>query len=665
MPSAPESTDEILQEAMRLHQAGRLAEAEARYRQILAREPGHAASLHYLGLLAYGAGQYQNAANLITRSVRANDGDAAAWSNLGNALTMLTRISDAEAAFRHALDVDPEFADAAFNLGNTLRQQQKYASAVDSYGRAIAANPMHTGALNNLALVLDEQGKTEAAAKAYILLADALQDLGRGGDAVKAYWQSLDRVPNPGIEIMAALLTPVIPASTAEIDESRQRVTTALTTLSDRGIALRDPLPYGSGTIFYSAYQGRNDRDLRTRLAKFYLGASPELGWVAPHCVNYSGPSGRIRVGVASRFLRPDHPIGKHFGAIADRFDANRFEVHRFGFGQPAFSPAPSETILPHDDLATMRERVAEARLDVMFYPDIGMEPCTYFLAFSRLAPVQCVTFGHPVTTGIPNIDYFISSASLEPPGAQQHYSETLVLLDGIPSVIQRPEPTGAAPRREDFGLPANARLYACAQNPIKFHPDFDTVVASILRRDPQGVLVLFDANKNDFWNRLLLQRFQHSMPDVVARVVVVPFLKFGAFLGFLATVDAVLDTPYFSGGTSTYEAFALGIPIVAWEGEFARGRQTAALYRKMGITELIASSTDRYVNLALRLAQDKAWRAQRQADLMQRQDILYDNDAAIDELGRFFVEAVAAAAQGRKLSAWPLRKDSGANAAT
>jgi predicted O-linked N-acetylglucosamine transferase (SPINDLY family) len=651
---------DFLQEAVRLHQAGRHAEAETRYRAILAREPANADALHYLGLLAYGAGEYDRAADLLQQSVRANDGNAVAWSNLGNALAMLARLPDAEAAFRRALRVDPGLADAAFNLGNTLRQQQKYASAVDSYGRAIAANPMHTGALNNLALVLDEQGKTEAAAKAYILLADALQDLGRGGDAVKAYWQSLDRVPNPGIEIMAALLTPVIPASTAEIDESRQRVTTALTALSDRGIALPDPLRYGSGTIFYSAYQGRNDRELRTSIAKFYLGANPQLGWTAPHCVNYAGPDDKIRIGIVSWYLRPDHPIGKHFGAIASRLDTSRFEVHRFAFDHPDSMPVSGTTMLPVDDLAAMRERVAAARLDVLFYTDIGMEPCTYFLAFSRLAPVQCVTFGHPVTTGIPNIDYFISSASLEPPGAQEHYSETLVLLAGLPSVIQRPKPTGAVPQREDFGLPANARVYVCAQNPIKFHPDFDAVVASILRRDPQGVLVLFDSHKNNFWNRLLLQRFQHSMPDVVARVVVLPFLKFDAFLGFLATADAVLDTPHFSGGTSTYEAFALDIPIVAWEGEFARGRQTAALYRKMGITDLIANSADRYVNLALRLAQDKEWRAQRQQDLRQRRDILYDNDAAIAELGRFFGEAVAAAVRGRNLSGWPPQENSG-----
>ena len=654
---------DALQEAVRLHQAGRHAEAESRYRAILAREPANADALHYLGLIQYGAGQWESAAELLQRSVRANDRNAAAWSNLGNALTMVSRLPDAEAAFRSALNIDPGFADASFNLGNALRQQQRLAEAEECYRQAATSNPLHSGALNNLALVQDSQGRKEDAAQALVRLGNVLQDLGRSEDAVRAYLESQDRVPNPGVEVLGALVMPVIPMSVAEMDESRHRVATALTTLTARGIALPDPLRYASSTIFYTAYHGRNDRELRTHLANFYLGASPELGGIAPHCAGYSGPSDRIRVGIVSRYLRPDHPIGKHFGAIGDRLDASRFEVHRFGF-DPGNTTASGTTMLPDDDLAAMRERLAQARLDVLFYPDIGMEPCTYFLAFSRLAPVQCVTLGHPVTTGIPNVDYFVSSATLEPRGARQHYSETLVRLADLPSVIRKPATAGAPPRREDFGLPANARLYVCAQNPIKFHPDFDAIVASLLRRDPQGLLVLFNGEKNDHWNRLLLQRFNQSMPDVAARVAVLPFLRLDAFLGFLATADAVLDTPHFSGGTTSYEALALGIPIVTWDGEFARGRQTAAHYRKMGLPELIADSPDRYVNLALRLAQDKAWRTQRQQDIKRRNDVLYDNDAAIAELGRFFGEAVAAAARGQKLPGWPLPENSGTIAA-
>ena len=79
-------------------------------------------------------------------------------------------------------------------------------------------------------------------------------------------------------------------------------------------------------------------------------------------------------------------------------------------------------------------EQVAATELDVLFYADIGMDPTTYFLAFSRLAPVQCVTWGHPVTTGIPNIDDYLSSDVFEAPGAEAHYTERLIRLPRRPA---------------------------------------------------------------------------------------------------------------------------------------------------------------------------------------------------------------------------------------
>lgn len=653
---------EALQEAVRLHQSGRIAEAESRYRAILAREPANADALHYLGLLVYGTGQYGAAVELLQQSVRANGRNAAAWSNLGNALAMQQRLSDAEAAFRSALRADPGFADAAFNLGNALRQQNRMQEAEECYQRAAATNPLHAGALNNLALLQDSQGRGKEAAQSLARLGNVLQDLGRTEDALRAFRQSLDRFADPAVEVLHGLAMPVIPFSVAEIDAARRRVTESLSGFAARGLALPDPLRHPSSTIFYSAYQGRNDRELRTRIANFYLGACPQLAWAAPHTAGYQGPTGRIRVGIASRYLRPDHPIGKHFGAIAERLDARRFDVRRFTIDRRGSRVPDGTTLLADDDLAGMRGRIAQERLDVMLYPDIGMEPCTYFLAFGRLAPVQCAMYGHPVTTGIPNVDYFISSVELEPPDARQHYSESLVALAEQPSVFLRPGAAVAPPPREALGIPSGARTYVCAQNPVKFHPDFDAVAAQILRRDPQGVLVLFNSDKTDHWNRLLLQRFRQTQPDLAARTVVLPFLRIDAFLGFVAGADAVLDTPQFSGGTSSYEMFAHGIPIVAWEGEFARGRQTAALYRRMGLTSLIADGADRYVELALRLAQDRPWHREQQAEIARRSDVLFAGGGAIGELEAFFAEAVAAAAQHRVLAGWPpVQGDAGA----
>jgi len=656
MPDSPAKLGQLLQEALRLHQAGRLGEAETCYRQILTQQPKHPDALHYLGLLAYQRGDYETAANLIGESVGVQDDSPAAYSNLGNALAMLGRFADAEAAFRNASRVDPQFADALFNLGNILRQQQKLADAEDAYRRVVARHPGHVGALNNLGNLLYLRGRAQEAADAFLLLGDVLQGEGRSQDAAAAYRQSLAILPNPGVEVKLAFLIPTIYRSVAEIDVTRERLRERIAALRAANVKLAEPLRYASSAIFYTGYHGRNDRELRRGFADFYLDASPDLGWRAPHCGNYAGPGEKIRIGVISRFLRPEHPIGKHFGAIVDCLDRSRFEVVTFrvdlsGGAQPGEN---AQLTLPGHDLEATRRAVAEARLDVLFYPDIGMEPITYFLAFSRLAPVQCVTFGHPVTTGIPNVDYFLSADVFEPADADAHYSETLVRLANIPSYFKRRLPAGAAPAREDFGLPADARLYVCVQNPIKFHPEFDAVVAEILRRDPKGLLVLFNGNRTERWGQLLLERFRQTMPDVANRVVFLPFLEIDAFLRFLQHADAVLDTPHFSGGTTSYELFAMGVPIVTWPGAFARSRQTYALYRQMQVAGPVAESASHYVELALRLAQDPSWRTLLQSQLRQQCHVLYENVEAVRELERFFAAAVAAAAQSHLLQGWP-----------
>ena len=122
------------------------------------------------------------------------------------------------------------------------------------------------------------------------------------------------------------------------------------------------------------------------------------------------------------------------------------------------------------------RRQIAAAELDIVFYPDIGMEALTYFLAFARLAPVQCVTWGHPVTTGIPALDHFVSSELLEPDGAESHYAERLVRLPRLPACVARPARPSAHGDRDHLGL-GPGRLYVCPQSLFKLHPDFDDVL--------------------------------------------------------------------------------------------------------------------------------------------------------------------------------------------
>jgi len=646
--------DDILQQGLRSHQAGNLAEAESHYRRLLAQRPRDPDALHYLGLLAYQTQQYEKAAHLIGESIGERAGDPTVHSNLGNALAMLGRAAEAEAAFRRAVSLAPEFADAWFNLGNILRQQDRLDDADAAYRRVLELQPNHIGAYNNLANLLLVRGRKEESAEAFDQLGDVLQEVGRTDDAANAYRQALAHWPSPGPEVKLALLVPVIPMSIAEIDLTRARLVAGLAALAAKRITCSDPLRCASNAIFYTGYHGRNDRDLRKQFADFYLGASPDLAWRAPHCSSYAGPGERIKIGFISKFFQPEHPMTKLFGGIVEQLDRRRFDVSVFRFDPSAGRPVDdtSVTVLD-DDLQAARQAIAAAKLDILFYPDIGMEPTTYFLAFARLAPVQCVTFGHPVTSGIANVDYFLSAHELDRADAQEHYSETLIRLATVPTFFKAPSAAPSPPARADLGLPADARLYFCAQNLIKYHPDFDAVLGEILRRDPQGLLVLINS-KTPQLGQLLLARFQQSFPDVAHRVAFLPFLNLGAMLGFLQEVDAVLDTPVFGGGTTSLEMFAVDAPIVTWPGPFARSRITHALYRQMGLEGLSAENARQYVELALRLANDAPWKAQLQEELRRKRHVLYENFGLVRELERFFITAVRAAGAGGRLLGWP-----------
>lgn len=193
---------------------------------------------------------------------------------------------------------------------------------------------------------------------------------------------------------------------------------------------------------------------------------------------------------------------------------------------------------------------VRQQHLDILIYPEIGTEPVSYFLAFSRLAPVQAAWWGHPDTTGkkkssvlpraqglaclissrsrpsifpicpytgIPTIDYFISS-DVEVPTADKHYSERLYRMAGLGAYFFRPAPTDvkrAALRQRiqaELHLPSNVHFYLCPQALFKFHPSFDDVLVDILAKDKLGYLFLLNSGDRQAWSKLLLSRMQAKM---------------------------------------------------------------------------------------------------------------------------------------------------------
>lgn len=610
------------------HALGLADAAVAHMRRASQAKPGDAALQGNLGALLQTAGRLEEARRCLDRAIALKPDFTAAHYNLGIVLARLGDPNAAARAYERAIQLDPNHAGAHLNLANLLSEAKLYGDAVKHYRRSLAAKPQQA-ALVNLGNTLKEQGYWK--------------------ESRAAYEQAMALGPGDGVRIKAAMALPLVPESAREIDDARAVFANALAALEAASLQVRDPMREVGSTLFALAYQGGSDKPLAQSMARILAKACPGLSFVAAHCSGPRAPGAKLRVGFCSRFLR-DHSIGRlMLNLIQHMAAAGRYEIYIFSFNKQQDAVATeiaghaAEVVTLFADLDQARREIAARRLDVLFYPDIGMEPMTYFLAFARLAPVQCVTWGHPVTTGIPTVDFFLSCDAAEPADADEHYSEKLVRLGGLPMSYRRPPRPEQLKDRASYGLPEDARLYFCAQNLFKIHPDLDRPFLEILRRDPGGRLLLLHGG-DPHWAELLLSRYRALAPDLMDRVLVLPRQSHADYMNLLALADVSLDSLPFSGGNTTYQALAMGTPVVTMPGRFLRGRLSLAIYAKAGVTDLVAKDLDEYVALALRVARERAWRDNVMARIEARADVIFGDQEYLADVERFLATVARAA---------------------
>lgn len=475
---------------------------------------------------------------------------------------------------------------------------------------------------------------------------------GRLSEAEALYKQVLQRDPNPTTHILLASMLPTLYESMEDLRRWRQRFTDNVRKLVDQGVKL-DLTRQLAPNTFFPAYQGMDDLEIQRLFAKLFI--APQEPAYQPFRPRQDK---RIHIGFVSAYLK-DHTIGRLFAGMIANFTREDFQVTVLSAGN--YNDATASYIRQHCDRygrlpmdpPAARRMIAQQNLDVLFYTDIGMEPTTYSLAFTRLAPVQCVTWGHPETTGIDTVDYFISSEILDTEGAQKYYSEKLVRLRDLAIFYEKPAIAGTPPGREHFGLPADAHLYGCPQSIFKFHPEFDPLLGAILKVDPRGMLVLLKGQYAE-WDLMLMRRLAKTIPNVEKRVCWVERQDRNGFLGLNAVCDVLLDPLHFGGGNTSYEALALGVPIVTLPSKFLRGRITLAQYEAMDVMDCVVSTPQDYVKTALKLGMDKRYRRTISEKILASNDALYTSPTGLRQLEQFLKTAVAEARKRHERSSPP-----------
>jgi predicted O-linked N-acetylglucosamine transferase (SPINDLY family) len=652
-----------------LKRKGKLDEAVFHLLQALRLRPDLAEVHSNLGNALREQGNLVEAMASFREALRLRPDYPEALHNMGNALVDQGALEEARACFERTLELKPNYLDAYLTLSNVLMRQGRFGEAEIRLAQALHLKPDYVQALVNLGVVHHAQGKTDQAVlcyrraleyrpnlpEAHINLANVLRDQGLLHEALGSYQKALQERPSTALRLQLATLLPPIYTSQSDVHAWRKRLTENLGQLRREQITVdlnKNPgLP-----LFYLAYQGMNDRDIQREAALLYSVQPVPLPVPVPHSSGTGTEdgimaeqvqgNGRIKVGFVSRHFR-NHTIGELMRGTLANLSRDDFAVIVFSLG--AWRDKTAQFIREHaerfvelpEDLPTARRQIAAHELDVLVYPDIGMEELTYSLAFSRLARVQCAFWGHPVTTGIATIDYFLSSELLETAAADQHYTETLVRLPGAPVYYCRPTLESPQKGRTAFGLPEDSHLYACPQSLFKLHPDFDPILAEILRRDPKGMLVLIQG-KYPSWAETLQRRFASTLGQGAGRVLFLERLGRTDFLNLNVLVDVLLDPLHFGGGNSSYEALAFGVPLVTLPSHYLRGRITLALYKQMNVMDCVAADPEEYVKLAVRLGTDPDYRTLVRAKILAANGVLYENLSGVRALEVFFRSAVA-----------------------
>ena len=659
------------------------------FRRDLALQPESSETMHVLGLALCGQGQVQEGAHWIERALLKDPTNAGFWVNLALAASEMGSIELAEKAalkarsldtnlatahealggiakaqgdfqrslesYNHAIKLDDQFAVAWANKGDLLVQQAKYQEALPILERAVELAPNLPEARRNLAYSQFFVGDAKVAFENFIetiklapeqlaswnVMIDALSILG-DSDGVRATLCELASQRQESIHLLAAEAH--CPAILQDADSTEQYAE-SLHRAIRRARQPRlpsDPMDLTTTNLqfpYYASYHGTDITQLRCDYADLFtdqIQPLPAQKSQGPPKICFS--VGLDREGVFLKFNQGliQQLAGSELQVLVA---ANRRSI-----------PTIRKHLGEHVKFIAVTENVAEAAQtihahnpNVLFHFEPGCDGPSYFLPFYQAAPVQVTSWGLPITSGNAAMNDFLTSELIEPKNGSDHYCEQTVMLPTLPVYYQHDSKVVAIdqPDRAQFGLPEQCNLYGCVQSLFKYHPDFDQHFGQILQTDPEAHLVLA-GSIYVYYNEQIMQRLRRSIPDADQRITMLPRLPYSQCLHLMQCCDVLLDTIYFAGGATSYEAFKLGVPIVTMPGQFMRGRVTDGLYQKMGINDCSVSDRDAYVAKAVQIASQSDYRQHIKEQLLERNDCLFEDQSAVRLLEAFFLDAAS-----------------------
>ena len=661
-------SQEKINTLLKYYQNGQLSTAENLALSLTKEFPKHPFGWKVLGVILLDVDRKIEALSAIQRAIEIAPQDAGIHNNLGNILKGMLRFEDAEISFKQSIKLNPKSALSHNNLGIMLKETARLDEAKTSFEQAIRLNPEFAVAYNNLGLTLmdlhsyeDAQASYTQAIKLNPKLAEAYNNLGllfvSRGMATKHLECFLKAISiNPDNIVyrwnFANLQLLKIYSTYEDYKKALQKFDYELTKLNSYITTERLNKTFqviGTCFPYYLAYFENNNRYLLEKHGEICCRVMKN--WQEKNLSSLKNVSsniknkGKIKVGIISSHIRY-HSVWNHFlKGVIKNLDTDKFDLHIFSLDNK--SDDETESIKNrvkyfHTGLKNLTEwanKIKNSEIDIAFYPEIGMDKLTIQLASMRLAPVQLCSFGHPETSGLSTIDYYVSSEFLETAESEIFYTEKLIKLPGLGYYFEPPTLETTEINITEIGINPNLPVILCLGYPNKFSPLYDWVYVEIIKRVAGGQLIFM--NDREETSEILKIRLKNKMEQAglnyEKHVIFIPGLSRQGYSALMKNADLLLDPIGFSGANTTLQAIGCGLPVVTREGRFQRTKHASAILRSLEIEELITSTEEDYIDLVEKIILDDGFRKKLKFKIKSNENYLYKNKKPIRALENFF----------------------------
>jgi protein O-GlcNAc transferase len=595
----PMTTEELFEQALAHHQAGRLAEADHVYQKILERNPCNVDAIYFVGIIAHQMGKHEVAIQRMERALKILPNQERCYNVLGLAQMALLRVGEAEASLRRAMSLNSRSVAALSNLSFLLKAQDRIPEALPMYERAVALNPRNVELHSELGDALQTLGQFQLAIAAYAKALEIEPRLTRAWYAAGCAENSRrEYVSACGCFEKALVESPDWPQALHNFGQALYRLGQ-----TDRSIDLfrqasRAQEPQLSlsaiASIIPASPSATNQSILEAR--QTFARTLPPRRVLAPRAKN-----DRLRVGYVSSFFADRNWMKPVWGLI-NHHDHEQIDIHLFSDGPQSaiqYGYQGRETFhdissLSNEDAAFLIERTGiDLLIDLNGYSAMRRLP----LIALRPAPVVAAWFNMFATSGMDGYDYLIGDETVILPPEEQFYTEKILRVEGsyLTFEVNYPVPEiGPAPYLSNGFI-----TFGCLAPLYKINAGVIAVWNQILEQVPDSKLLLKNAQLGSLKNQMYVQKlFKDSN-----RVLLEGPSEHFEFLTAYNRIDVALDTFPYNGGTTTSEAIWQGVPVITFTGDRWVSRTSASILRAAGLKDFIALDLEGYISRAVSIS--------------------------------------------------------------